>query len=73
METPNLEEQNVPTNVSENIEADNAENANGNENWSGQTDTGKNRKKYHSSAMYAASKWHNTVSHVKPTHTGLNL
>ncbi len=31
------------------------------------------RKKYHSSAMYAASKWHNTIDHVKPKHPGLNL
>jgi hypothetical protein len=31
------------------------------------------RKKYHSSAMYAASKWHNTVAQVRPTHAKLNL
>ena len=32
------------------------------------------RKKYHSSAMYAASKWHNTVSHVKAhSNKGLDL
>lgn len=28
------------------------------------------RKKYHSSALYAASMWHSTVKHVKPPHTG---
>lgn len=28
----------------------------------------KSRKKYHSSALYAASMWHNTVKHVKPVH-----
>jgi len=31
------------------------------------------KKKYHSSAMYAASKWHNTVSHVSHAHKGLEL
>jgi len=32
------------------------------------------RKKYHSSAMYAASKWHSPVGHVKAhTHRGLDL
>ena len=30
--------------------------------------TNKSRKKYHSSALYAASMWHNTVKHVKPVH-----
>lgn len=34
---------------------------------------GAHKKKYHSSAMYAGSKWHSTVSYVKPTHAGLNL
>ena len=29
-----------------------------------------NRNKIHSSAMYAASKWHSTVKHVKPPHAG---
>ena len=29
-----------------------------------------NRKKYHSSAMYAASMWHSTVKHVRPPHIG---
>ena len=32
-----------------------------------------NRKKYHSSAMYAASKLHDAVQHVRPKHTGLDL
>ena len=32
-----------------------------------------NRKKFHSSAMYAASMWHNTVKHVKPSHDGGSL
>ena len=27
------------------------------------------KKKYHFSAMYAASKWHGTINHVKP-HSG---
>ena len=31
------------------------------------------KKKYHSSAMYAASKWHGTVNHVKPTHGRLDF
>lgn len=32
------------------------------------------RKKYHSSAMYAASKWHSPVGHVKAhSHRGLDL
>jgi hypothetical protein len=32
------------------------------------------RKRYHSSAMYAASMWHNTVSHVKAhSHKALDL
>ena len=31
------------------------------------------KKKYHSSAMYAGSKWHTTVDYVKPKHAGLNL
>ena len=34
---------------------------------------GTHKKKYHSSAMYAASKLHNAVEHVKPTHNGINL
>ena len=32
-----------------------------------------NRKKYHSSAMYAASMWHSTVTHVKHSHGGSSL
>ncbi len=31
------------------------------------------RKKYHSSALYAASMWHSTVKHVKPPHSGGSL
>jgi hypothetical protein len=31
------------------------------------------KKKYHSSAMYAASKWQKPVAHIKPFHEGLNL
>lgn len=31
------------------------------------------KKKYHSSAMYAGSKWHSAVDYVKPKHAGLNL
>lgn len=31
------------------------------------------KKKYHSSALYAARKWHNTVNYVKPVHASLNL
>ncbi len=36
---------------------------------------GSQRKKYHSSAMYAANAWHSTMKHVKQhqNHTGLNL
>ena len=33
---------------------------------SGQTE----KKRYHSSAMYAASMWHSTVKHVRPPHIG---
>jgi len=28
------------------------------------------RNKIHSSAIYAASKWHSSVKHVKPPHAG---
>ena len=31
------------------------------------------KKKYHSSAMYAASKLHEAVGHVRPRHTGIDL
>ncbi len=38
------------------------------------TDITPERKKYHSSAMYAASKWHSPVGHVKAhSHRGLDL
>ena len=38
------------------------------------TSTSGERKKYHSSAMYAASKWHNTVSRVQAhSNKGLDL
>ena len=37
-------------------------------------DITRERKKYHSSAMYAASKWHSPVGHVKAhSHRGLDL
>jgi len=34
-----------------------------------------NRKKYHSSARFAANAWHSTMQHVKKNHnhSGLNL
>ncbi len=32
--------------------------------------TDPSRKKYHSSALYAASLWRGTVSHVRPQHRG---
>ena len=28
------------------------------------------KKKYHSSALYAARMWHSSVGHVKPPHAG---
>lgn len=32
-----------------------------------------NRKRYHSSAMYAASKWHSAVKHVKSPNGGHSM
>jgi len=29
------------------------------------------KKKYHTSALYAASMWHNPVQYVRPYHTGI--
>lgn len=34
---------------------------------------GSKKKKFHSSALYAARMGNTAVSHVKPTHGGLNL
>ncbi|MCW3122360.1 MAG: hypothetical protein JWQ38_1852 [Flavipsychrobacter sp.] len=65
MET-NMQNQQAEENTSPLLPEDNVLNSGTGEE--GNNSPNKGRKKYHSSALYAASLWHNTVKHVKPTH-----